>query len=487
MPASSVILIGTLHTLERLEQQLDFLEKRPQSLGWVIASGADPLDHRILGRVDALREIVNQHRPGAAIICLPAVMTELVRQVRTQLRRLGVEDRFVPTLEDLMDGIGPRTHFDIDPAELLQRPPRHIDETTIRDVIRNRRVLITGAGGSIGSELARIVASHDPEILVLMDRSENALFEIDRQIARRAPALARQTLLHDVVEAEGTLAHCRAAQPEIVFHAAAHKHVPMMEDHPGAAVDNNLFGTRAVADAADEIGVERFVMISTDKAVNPTSVMGATKRLAELYVQFLNQESSTAFSMVRFGNVLGSSGSVLEVWSAQLAEGGPITITDPAMTRYFMTIHEAASLVIQAAGIIKPDSSEGEVLLLDMGEPVKILDLAQQFIRLHGFEPVVADGVNPPRSAPAMPIVFTGMRPGEKIHEDLAFDAECMLKTRHPDINIWRIAPPDPLLIREMLSDLSPEMRDEDPRALAARIHRYAGGYQARSVHEVLQ
>src|SRR5690606_23894821 len=322
-------------------------------------------DATILGTTDELEAIIARRQPAMALICLPAVMKDLIASLRTRLRRLGVADRFVPTLEDLVAGIGPRTHLDIDLTQLLNRPARQFDKEAVRSVIENKRVLITGAGGSIGSELSRIAARFKPQQLVLIDRSENALFEIDRQIARSHPTLPRKALLHDVVEAKATLAHFRTLQPDIIFHAAAHKHVPMMEDHPAAAVDNNLFGTKSVADAADAVGAERFVMVSTDKAVNPTSIMGATKRLAELYVQHINQRSATVFSMVRFGNVLGSSGSVLDTWARQIADGGPLTVTDPAMTRYFMTIPEAAALVIQSAALVSPDAPGGEVFLLD--------------------------------------------------------------------------------------------------------------------------
>ena len=344
-------------------------------------------------------------------------------------------------------------------------------------MIQGKRVLITGAGGSIGSELSRIVARFNPSKLMLVDRSENALFDIDRQIARMAPPLHRKALLHDVVDAPATLAHFREHAPQVIFHAAAHKHVPMMEDHPAAAVDNNLFGTVSVCDAADAVGAERFVMISTDKAVNPCSIMGATKRLAELYVQHIHRKSTTAYSMVRFGNVLGSSGSVLETWARQIADGGPVTVTDPRMTRYFKTIPEAAALVIQSASLVIPDSSSGEVFLLDMGDPIRIVDLARRFIELHGLDarlPDHEDGLSAMASASpgTVRVVYTGVRPGEKLHEELAFDAEAMRPTRHPDIHIWELQPPSEAAVVQMISQLSPGSRSRDSVALAAQIRR---------------
>jgi FlaA1/EpsC-like NDP-sugar epimerase len=473
------LLIGQAATLRALERQLDGLADRPVTLGWVVvdpaeatraarAGGGEP----ILGHVGDLEAIVARRPPGVALVSLPAVMTDLVTGLRTRLRRLGVPDRFLPTLEDQLAGVGPRTHLDVDLAALVDRPARVVDEPAVRGVVGGRRVLITGAGGSIGGELARIVARHDPAHLLLMDRSENALFEIDRQVARRHATLPRQAVLHDVVDAAGTLDHCRRATPEVIFHAAAHKHVPIMEDHPGAAVDNNLFGTKAIVDAAHEVGTERFVMISTDKAVNPSSIMGATKRLAELYVQHVNRTSPTACSIVRFGNVLGSSGSVLETWSRQIADGGPITVTDRRMTRYFMTIPEAAALVIESAALVDPAAPAGEVFLLDMGDPLRIVDLAERFVGFHGLEPVRADagGAAVPAGRGVMPIVFIGARPGEKLHEELAFEAEWMQPTRHPHINTWLLEPPGESPVRAMLETLDPRRRDPDPAAIAEAI-----------------
>ena len=455
-----------------MDQQLQLLELPPVRLGWVINDLPNQSGPRgpILGNLDELEVLIARRRPAVALVSFPGVMKDLISSVRTRLRKLGVPDRFMPTLEDQIEGIGPRSHLDVELSALIDRPAREIDDEAVAGVIRGKRVLITGAGGSIGSELARIVARYEPNSLILIDRSENALFEIDRQIARKFPALSRKSLLHDVVEPTTTLAHFRRLRPQVIFHAAAHKHVPMMEDHPASAVDNNLFGTKAVADAADEIGAERFVMISTDKAVNPSSIMGATKRLAELYVQHINRRSATAFSMVRFGNVLGSSGSVLETWSRQIADGGPITVTDPRMTRYFMTIPEAAALVIQSAALVDLNAECGEVFLLNMGDPVRVVDLASRFIQLHGLDPVLPQIETTNSGAGTIAVVFTGARPGEKLHEELAFDAEAMRPTRHPDVNIWELPTPADSFIQQMISRLSPARRWSDPAALAREI-----------------
>jgi len=408
-----------------------------------------------------------------AIVSLPSVMSDAVIRVRTQLRRLGIPDRFIATLEDQIKGIGPRTVFEVDPVDLIGRKSHSIDKESIRRAVTGKRVLITGAGGSIGSELAMTVSEYEPAELFLMERSENALFEIDRRIARRFPGLTRGTWLHDVTEIDKTLAYCEAAKPEVVFHSAAHKHVPMMEDHPTAAIRNNFFGTMAIADAAAQNGCERFVMISTDKAVNPSSVMGATKRLAELYVQYMNTVSDTRFCMVRFGNVLGSSGSVLPTWSDQIRDGGPVTVTDARMTRYFMTIPEAARLVIQA-GSLDEDVLGGEVFLLDMGEPINILQLVERFIAAHGLEPCVVGAGELDRDGGAgwMPIVLTGARPGEKLVEKLAYEAECMVPTAHPGIHIWKMNPPSPERVADMVATLAEACQRRSAETALTALHR---------------
>lgn len=347
----------------------------------------------------------------------------------------------------------------IDPSLLIGRDPRPVDEPAerrARTAITAKRVLITGAGGSIGSEMARKVAALDPAELILMERSENALFEIDREIRDRFPRVKRRAMLHDVVDYDATMAWLLDIKPQTVFHAAAHKHVPIMEDHPAHAVNNNVFGTLAIADAARAARAERFVMISTDKAVNPRSVMGATKRLAEIYVRSLNHQpkkfgkrrtdlasasgAPTRFCTVRFGNVLGSAGSVIPVWEKQLAEGGPVTVTHPEMTRYFMTIPEAAMLVIQAGALSAEEANGAEVFVLDMGEPIRIVELAERLVRLHGFDPLLAEHGRDivDRGGPgAMPIVFTGVRPGEKLHEELAHASEELRPTPAGGVQAW--------------------------------------------------
>ncbi|MDX2148757.1 MAG: polysaccharide biosynthesis protein [Planctomycetota bacterium] len=421
------------------------------------------------------------------------VACKLVTPLREVLAAPVARQRAAPKSSGTLARLDVRHHAPALGAEVLRslvgREPTRIDHASVSKLLRGARVLVTGAGGSIGSEVARIVASFEPERIILAERSENALFEVDRQIARLFPRVARQASLHDVVDEEQTRRLLADTRPRVVFHAAAHKHVPLMEDHPAHALTNNLFGTRSIADACAESGVRRMVLISSDKAVNPSSVMGATKRLAETYIQLLHASlrstdsgaartssgarlsadsgtgEPTAYSMVRFGNVLGSACSVLPIWSSQIAEGGPVTVTDPRMTRYFMTINEAALLVIQAATIEQGgEPAIGDhaapLFVLDMGRPLRILDLAERYLRALGFEPVLDErtATRLPAEARAalrervdsmahqgrvakarvMPIAFTGSRPGEKLHEELAYAAEGLAPTPHAGINWWR-------------------------------------------------
>lgn len=436
----------------------------------------------VLGALEDLATLHAEQPFSLAIVTLPRALLPAILRIRGTLRRLGIPERFVPVLHDVLTQGGPATPSPvsggIDLSDLIGRTPYGIDRRAVSEVLAGQRVLVTGAGGSIGSELCRIAATFGPAQLIMVERSENALFEIDRQIARRFPDVQRKAVLHDVADEAGTRRLLTSLKADVIFHAAAHKHVPLMEDHPALAVTNNLFGTRSVADAAEASGCRRFVMISSDKAVNPTSVMGATKRLAEMYVQGLHArgQKRTSFSMVRFGNVLGSACSVLPIWESQLAEGGPVTVTDPRMTRYFMTIHEAAALVIQSAAIDACDAAAPSVYVLDMGEPIRILDLARRFVRLSGFEPRLADASAPAPSArrnddrPLMDIVLTGIRPGEKLHEELAYAAETLLPTPFAGIRAWRGGLPASFDLERMVADLDAARRQEDPAAVVSAI-----------------
>lgn len=500
-PVPSVVLVGTPDTLAALVSQLS-PGSGPRPIGAVVVGGSvaegrgamaeqtvGATDLPILDSLDDLARL--SARPRAAIVSLPASQPMLIARTRAALADLGIEERFVPPLADALAPVPDTRSWwrpqpaAIDPAVLIGRDPHRLDRAAVGRVLRGKRVLITGAGGSIGSELARIAADFDPEMLVLMERSENALFEIDRQIARAG--VHRRAVLHDVVDAPGTRRLLAELRPDVIFHAAAHKHVPLMEDHPAHAVTNNVFGTKSVADAAAAAGCGHFVLISTDKAVHPTSVMGATKRVAEQYVRYLHRElregglespppgggsaEPTMFSVVRFGNVLGSACSVLPIWAAQLAEGAPITITDPRMTRFFMTIPEAATLVAQAAALSE-GSTDAPLYVLDMGEPIRIVDLAERLIRLQGLEPVfAADGRQSVATPGRAEVVFTGIRPGEKLHEELTYAAEPLRPTPHRGIRAFD-AGGDPLPdVAAIIAALDAARGDSDPRVALEALY----------------
>ncbi|MDP9174195.1 MAG: SDR family NAD(P)-dependent oxidoreductase [Planctomycetota bacterium] len=313
---------------------------------------------------------------------------------------------------------------DLDLTDLLGRKPISLDTPQLQRFIAGKNVLVTGAGGSIGSEICRQCMKFCPRQMILLDQAENNLFEIDREIRQRWVGANISPVIADIADAARIAQVFAEHRPQVIFHCAAHKHVPMMELNPGEAIKNNVLGTRIVADAALATDAAAFVMVSTDKAVNPTSVMGAAKRCAELYIQSLNATGQTRFVAVRFGNVLGSSGSVVPIFRKQILAGGPVTVTHPEMKRFFMTISEASQLVIQAGAI----GQGGEIFVLDMGEPLRILDLAIEMIRRCGLEP-----------QKDIAIEFTGIRPGEKLYEELAGASEPTRPTSHPKIRVWQL------------------------------------------------
>jgi FlaA1/EpsC-like NDP-sugar epimerase len=362
-----------------------------------------------------------------------------------------------------------RQRVNIDLSDLLGRAPVNLSTPELQRFLAGKVVLVSGAGGSIGSEIARQCMKFCPSRLVLLDRAENALFEIDRELNHRWVAADVVPVVADVCDADRVNEVFQSHRPHVIFHAAAHKHVPMMEHNPGEAVKNNVFGTKIVADAAAACSASAFVMVSTDKAVNPTSVMGASKRVAELYVQSLNElpgrkrenGSRTRFLVVRFGNVLGSSGSVVPIFQKQIDAGGPITVTHPEMRRYFMTIPEASQLVMQAGAI----GDGGEIFVLDMGAPVRILDLALELIDRRGL-----------RAGDDIQIEFTGVRPGEKLYEELAFENERTKPTSHEKIRVWQLAPAGTTQVKRMpdlLSGVIGASRQEIVFALAECVPEY--------------
>ncbi len=383
----------------------------------------------VLGTVEQLPRICTDRNIDDIAIAMPSAAHRQLRRVIQVCQGTKIRFRTVPSITDIASGkLRVSQIRAVDINDLLGREAVQLDLDSIEAFVKNKVILVTGAGGSIGSEMCRQLCNVSPKLLLLIEQAENPLFHIERQLRKEFPAVAMMAVICDITDETRVEEVFAKYRPEIVIHAAAHKHVPLMELNPGQAVKNNVVGTRTVADAADRHGSSHFVMISTDKAVNPTSMMGSSKRVAETYIQDLNNTSKTHFVTVRFGNVLGSNGSVVPIFKKQIAEGGPVTVTDPEMKRYFMTIPEASQLVLQAATM----GNGGEIFVLDMGEPVKIVDLARELITLSGFRP-----------GEDIEITFTGTRPGEKLFEELSIKGEDMLPTRHPKIGIWKNVPMD--------------------------------------------
>jgi len=418
---------------------------------------------RVLGPFDSLPQHAARFRAESAIVAMPSASHAVRRRAVDICAAAGVVALTVPSIDDIVSGkIAVSSVRSIELDDLLGRDPVQLDDAGLHALLANKRVLVTGAGGSIGSELCRQIARFAPATLALFDMSEFALYSIEQEFHDRFPELLVAAVIGDAKSDARVKEVFARYVPQVVFHAAAYKHVPLMEEENAfQAVANNVLSTVAMARHAETAGVEKFVLVSTDKAVNPTNVMGASKRLAEMLIQAQQAASRTQYVIVRFGNVLGSTGSVIPRFREQIARGGPVTVTHPEITRYFMSIPEAAQLVLQAALMGKG----GEIFVLDMGEPVKIVDLAKQLIRLSGL------------AESDIRIVYTGLRPGEKLYEELLADAEHTLPTPHPKLRVAKARVPDNgRLAQEVLAWIG-DPGDPEPEEVRARLRTWIPEY----------
>lgn len=426
----SVLLASQLQSHGRLPLRIIGLvsllpQKKPNPIGGMA----------VLGYLSEIPQIAQKHHFDVVLVQAGLLRGNALRALMDQARELKIELQIIPTFEDRMVGKAAVPIREIKIDDLLRREPIQLERNQIESIIRGSVVLVTGAGGSIGSEICRQLSVFHPSTLLLLGRGENRIYSIHQELQRLAPQVQLETIIADIRNQRQINAIFEAYRPHLVFHAAAHKHVPLMEANIREAIENNVLGTQVVADAADAHGVDRLVLISSDKAVKPSSVMGATKRLAEQYIQAISSRAATKFMIVRFGNVLGSAGSVVPLFKEQIRRGGPVTVTDARMTRFFMTIPEASQLVLQAGAI----GTGGDLFVLDMGAPIRIIDLARDMIRLAGLP---TDSIE---------IEFTGCRPGEKMHEELAEDEGDLLPTSHPKILSIHVPLVDEAAVRQKI------------------------------------
>jgi len=424
-----VLIIGAGHTgimvIKELRRHPE-LRLRPVALldDDINTHGSQIMGVKVHGGHDKVQEIARRFDIDEIILAIPNAPRKVQSAILNECKKTRCKLKILPSISSLInEDVTIKNIRNVQIEDLLGREPVNLDVDGICDYITNQVVLVTGGGGSIGSELCRQIARYNPKQLLVLDIYENNAYELQQELKMEHPQLNLKVLIASVRDAARIESIFSTYKPSVVFHAAAHKHVPLMEENPQEAVKNNVFGTLNVVECADKYGVRRFVMISTDKAVNPTNIMGATKRLCEMIIQGMNKKSKTEYVAVRFGNVLGSNGSVIPLFKKQIAAGGPVTVTHPEITRFFMTIPEAVQLVLQAGAMAKG----GEIFVLDMGQPVKIADLAKDLIRLSGFEPDVD-----------IEIKYTGLRPGEKLYEELLMAEEGLTATKHEKIFIGK-------------------------------------------------
>jgi len=418
----------------------------------------------VLGTRSDISDLAIRYGIEEVIIAMPTAPGKVIREFSALCEKAGVRYKTIPGIYELLDGSVSVSHIrDVQLEDLLRREPIAIDLEEVGRFLADARVLVTGAGGSIGSELCRQTARYNPERLILLDHGENSIFHIHRELAALFPNLDIVPLICDIRDKDKIQQIMGRYTPTVIFHSAAHKHVPLMELHADEAVTNNIIGTQNLIEASERYGVKRFVLISTDKAVNPKSVMGASKRVAEMLIQGMAKRNGRAFVAVRFGNVLGSSGSVIPLFKDQIAAGGPVTVTHPEVKRYFMTIPEAVQLVIQAAAMGKG----GEIFVLDMGEPLKIVDLAKDLIKLSGLEP-----------GRDIDIVYTGLRPGEKLSEELFREGEHIKITKHEHILIAEADDFDEEKLHESILELKRLAKEMDGKKIKQKLGEIVPEYQ---------
>jgi len=470
VPARVALIVGAGQAGEMIARGLQAASTKPYYVTGFVDD--DPtLRHarvgglEVLGGIEDAGVLIRRRNVQEVIVPSGYLTGRRFRALLTECTEAAAELKVLPGIDELLSGDKVLSHVQLRAVEikdLLRRDAVRLDDSAIRKLVTGRVIMVTGAGGSIGSEICRQVIRYAPLKLLLVERSENALFMLQQELARIQPQPAFEPLVADVTDEARLDQVMRLHRPEVIFHAAAHKHVPMMEWNPAEAIKNNVFGTRLIARLADQHHVREFVTISTDKAVNPTSVMGCSKLIAERYVQGLSRQSDTKFMVVRFGNVLASNGSVVPIFQEQIRRGGPITVTHPGIERFFMTIPEASQLVLQAAAM----GSGGEVFVLDMGERIKIVDLARDMVALSGLAP---DDIE---------IVFTGLRPGEKLYEELYFDDEQRIATAHQKVFCARHRPAELTAVEGVLDELH-DVLEESPDRIRAKLRELVPEYMA--------
>lgn len=417
---------------------------------------------QVLGRIDQVKRLRDDF--DEILIAIPSAKSDQMRRIVEACEKTAKRFRTMPNIGELIGGkISIRTIREVTIEDILGRDEINLDQEKIKQYLNNKRILITGAGGSIGSELAKQIGHFHPQAIALLDFSEFNLFQVSNEMNRRYGFLQISDFLVDIRDQNTVNRTFNTFKPDVIFHAAAYKHVPMQEFHPWEAVHNNVLGTLHLVDASLKAGVQRFVLVSSDKAVRPSNVMGATKRIAEMLIESKNGGERPQFMAVRFGNVLRSSGSVIPVFQDQIARGGPVTVTHPEVTRYFMSIPEATQLILQAGAM----GHGGEIFILHMGKPVRILDMAHDLIRLHGLEP-----------DRDIPIQFIGLRPGEKLYEELITEEEGIVSTSHEKILVLRGKPSDPEALKKKISELLSVTQTYDCSAIKKMLKEIVPDYQ---------